>query len=148
MEEFQVANLPFHTVRCSEFNLPDPLISFLLSAEALFFAVPGLNCTIGPGSMVKLRRWSKNKGELGHAQPRGQLLFSQTGVGVRPQVDTAQTQISVCLSLNVPNRNKKPGQTHSLVVPSLACSPVAKQLRGHHTGAEELAPTFHLYSQP
>lgn len=37
VEEFQVANLLFHTVRCSGFKLPDPLVSFLLSSEAPFF---------------------------------------------------------------------------------------------------------------
>lgn len=122
---------------------------FLLSSEARFFPpVSGFSCTIGPGSVVKLRRWSKNKGELEHAQPRGQLLFSKTGVEVSPQVDRAETRISERLSLNAPNRGKKSRLTHSLVVSPLACSPVAKQLRGHHSGAEELAPTFHFYSRP
>lgn len=74
-----------------------------------FFAVSGLKSTIGPGSVVKLRRWSKNKGELVHAQARGQSLSSQTGVEVRPQGGKAETQISVCRSLNAPKANTLPG---------------------------------------
>lgn len=107
----------------------------------------GWNCSVGAGSPVKVRRWGKNKGGLGHAQPRGQLLCYGTGVEVRAQVENAETeQIAVCISLNVQTENKS-RPTHSLVVPSLACSPVAKQSGGHHSGAEESAPTFHLYSR-
>lgn len=77
----------------------------------------------------------------------GQLLFYMRGAEVRAQVDHAETQISVCLGLNVQTECKS-RPTQSLLVPSLACSLVAGQSAGHHSAAEELAPTFHLYSRP
>lgn len=86
--------LPLLTFRLSS-HWP---LSFCLSSEAYIFAdVSGLNCTIGGGSTVKLRRRGK-KEEPGHVWPRGQLWFYEMRAEARAQVDNAKPGIAACLN--------------------------------------------------